>query len=190
MLREYDKVARECARDGVDHPRYLLRLLEMEFIDRERRLIERRIRQARFPATSGQRSSCACSPLCRAPRSRLAVLISATYRTHYWNTIRGDDLPAGIDLMVFDFGVNAGPARAVRLLQEAVGAFPDGAIGPATLRAVRGVNDTAALVDRLAAARIAYYRSLGTFAAFGCGWVKRVEQVRQKARGMVSAREA
>jgi DNA replication protein DnaC len=51
VLREYDKVARECARDGVDHPRYLLRLLELELIDRERRLVERRIRQARFPAT-------------------------------------------------------------------------------------------------------------------------------------------
>ncbi|MEJ7935971.1 IS21-like element helper ATPase IstB [Sphingobium sp. AN558] len=45
VLREYDKVARECARDGIDHPRYLLRL-----IDRERRTIERRIRAARFPA--------------------------------------------------------------------------------------------------------------------------------------------
>ena len=51
VLREYDKVARECARDGADHPRYLLRLVELELIDRERRLVERRIRQARFPAT-------------------------------------------------------------------------------------------------------------------------------------------
>ena len=50
VLREYDKVARECARDGVDHPRYLLRLVELELIDRERRVVERRIKQARFPA--------------------------------------------------------------------------------------------------------------------------------------------
>ena len=50
VLREYDKVARECARDGVDHPRYLLRLIELELIDRERRMVERRIRAARFPA--------------------------------------------------------------------------------------------------------------------------------------------
>jgi len=50
VLREYDKVARECARDGVDHPRYLLRLVELELIDRERRVVERRIRQAHFPA--------------------------------------------------------------------------------------------------------------------------------------------
>lgn len=50
VLRDYDKVARECAREGVDHPRYLLRLVELELIDRERRTIERRIRAARFPA--------------------------------------------------------------------------------------------------------------------------------------------
>jgi DNA replication protein DnaC len=50
VLREYDKVARECAREGVDHPRYLLRLMELELIERERRTIERRIKAARFPA--------------------------------------------------------------------------------------------------------------------------------------------
>ncbi|MBB4000768.1 DNA replication protein DnaC [Aureimonas pseudogalii] len=50
VLREYDKVARECAREGVDHPRYLLRLIELELIDRERRTIEQRIKAARFPA--------------------------------------------------------------------------------------------------------------------------------------------
>jgi hypothetical protein len=50
ILREYDKVARECARDGIDHPRYLLRLAELELLERERRVTERRIRDARFPA--------------------------------------------------------------------------------------------------------------------------------------------
>ncbi len=50
VLREYEKVARECAQSGADHPRYLLRLIELELIDRERRTIERRIRAARFPA--------------------------------------------------------------------------------------------------------------------------------------------
>ncbi len=50
ILREYDKVARECAQGGVDHPGYLLRLVELELIDRERRVVERRIRAARFPA--------------------------------------------------------------------------------------------------------------------------------------------
>src|SRR3954464_7516564 len=50
FLREYDKVAQQCAAEGVDHPRYLLRLAELELIERERRMVERRIRAARFPA--------------------------------------------------------------------------------------------------------------------------------------------
>ena len=50
FLREYDKTARQCAAEGVDHVRYLLRLAELELIDRERRMVERRIRLARFPA--------------------------------------------------------------------------------------------------------------------------------------------
>lgn len=49
FLREYDKVARQCATEGLDHPRYLLRLAELELIERERRMVERRIREARFP---------------------------------------------------------------------------------------------------------------------------------------------
>ena len=48
--REYEKVAAEAARERLDHPRYLLRLAELELIDRERRMVERRIRAARFPA--------------------------------------------------------------------------------------------------------------------------------------------
>jgi DNA replication protein DnaC len=51
FLREHDKLARQCAAEGVDHTGYLLRLAELELLDRERRLVERRIRQARFPAT-------------------------------------------------------------------------------------------------------------------------------------------
>ena len=48
FLREYDKIARQCAAEGVDHVRYLVRLAELELIDRERRMVERKIRQARF----------------------------------------------------------------------------------------------------------------------------------------------
>ena len=49
FLREYDKLARQCATEGADHVRYLVRLTELELIDRDR-MVERRIRQARFPA--------------------------------------------------------------------------------------------------------------------------------------------
>ena len=51
FAREYEKVAFECVREQVDHPRYLLRLCELERIDRDRRNMERRIRQAKFPQT-------------------------------------------------------------------------------------------------------------------------------------------
>jgi len=50
FLREYDKLARQCATDAVDHVRYLLRLAELELIERERRMVERRIKEAKFPA--------------------------------------------------------------------------------------------------------------------------------------------
>ena len=48
FLREYDKLAQQCAAEGVDHPRYLLRLAELELIDREQPMVERRIKEARF----------------------------------------------------------------------------------------------------------------------------------------------
>ena len=51
FARDYEKVALESAQDRADYPRYLLRLCELERIDRERRMVERRIRMARFPQT-------------------------------------------------------------------------------------------------------------------------------------------
>ncbi len=50
FLREYSKLASQCAAEGVDHPDYLLRLAELELIDRNQRMVERRIRAAQFPA--------------------------------------------------------------------------------------------------------------------------------------------
>ena len=50
FLREYGKMAAQCAAEGADHPQYLLRLAELELIDRHQRMVERRIRAARFPA--------------------------------------------------------------------------------------------------------------------------------------------
>ena len=50
FLREHQKLARQCAAEGMDHVRYLARLVELELIDRERRMVERRIKAAKFPA--------------------------------------------------------------------------------------------------------------------------------------------
>ena len=62
--------------------------------------------------------------------------VAPIYQKNYWNRVRGDDLPAGLDLCVFDFGVNAGTGRSAKFLQRLVGTTVDGGIGPATLRAV------------------------------------------------------
>ena len=70
------------------------------------------------------------------------------YRANYWNAMQCEELPKGVDLMVFHFGVNAGPSTAVRMLQGCVGTKPDGAVGQFTLRAVRA-SDTRALIETL-----------------------------------------
>ena len=111
------------------------------------------------------------------------------YRARYWTPMRCADLPAGLDLMVFDFGVNAGPSRAVRLLQRVAGVSADGSIGPITLAAARAVP-AGGLVEAMAEGRLDYYRGLDGFATFGRGWTARVEEVRRAALAMTRQGEA
>lgn len=102
------------------------------------------------------------------------------YRARYWTPMRCAELPAGVDLMVFDFGVNAGPGRSLRLLQRSVGVKADGSVGPVTLAAAQACRATD-LIDRLAEGRVAYYRGLAAFPTFGRGWVRRVDLARRVA---------
>ena len=64
----------------------------------------------------------------------------AIYQSLYWHAMRCDLLPISIALMVFDFGVNAGPGTSVRQLQAAIGVTVDGIVGPVTARATRGTS--------------------------------------------------
>lgn len=98
------------------------------------------------------------------------------YRARYWNTCHCDDLPAGVDLMVFDFAVNSGPARARRLLQETVGVKADGIIGPKTMAAVAKIRPQD-IVENMRVSRAAFYRSLETYPTFGRGWMRRLAGV-------------
>ena len=111
------------------------------------------------------------------------------YRAKYWNVMRCNDLPPGIDLMVFDFGVNAGPQRSVKLLQKSAGVTTDGSVGPITLAEVRAA-DPAALIARFAQGRMDHYRSLPTFETFGRGWTNRTEAIRAAALRMALAAKA
>ena len=103
------------------------------------------------------------------------------YRAGYWLPMRCGDLPPAAALMTFDFGVTAGPRVAVQALQRIAGVTADGSVGPKTLGAVRAI-DPARLVDQLAEARLAHYRSLPDFPSFGAGWTARTQQVAALAR--------
>lgn len=108
------------------------------------------------------------------------------YRRQYWDKVRGDDLPDGIDYAVFDFAVNSGPARARKYLQRAAGVAQDGVIGPVTLAAVRGM-DPVTLIEGLCASRMAFLKRIKSWPVFGEGWTNRVNDVRRHAINMVSA---
>ena len=119
---------------------------------------------------------------------------SVIYHTDYWEPLCADspNLQPGVDLMVFDMGVNAGDGRSARILQRCLGfdgVSPgqeiDGAIGPHTLLAVKGA-DPRKLVADLEAAQLAFYRSLPKWAAFGAGWTKRVDDRAAHARAMLA----
>jgi hypothetical protein len=102
------------------------------------------------------------------------------YREGYWDKCRCDDLPAGVDYMVFDLAVNSGTNRAIRYLQRAVGAVEDGNIGPKTIAAVGG--NAVRAVERMEYLREAFYRSLSTFDTFGKGWLRRLDEVAEQSR--------
>lgn len=105
-----------------------------------------------------------------------AADVGPIYKARYWDAVKGDELPSGVDLITFDGAVNCGPGRASKWLQEAAGATPDGAIGPATLSAVDAAKP-AALIDSISVQRGAYYHSLSTFDRFGKGWMSRLKRV-------------
>lgn len=99
------------------------------------------------------------------------------YRAKFWNACECDKLPSGLDLLVFDLAVNSGPARARRMLQDALGVTVDGVLGPKTLDAAQRAN-TRWTIEKLAQLREQFYRSLPTFPTFGKGWLRRLAGVR------------
>lgn len=102
------------------------------------------------------------------------------YRSLYWDRVAGSKLPHGVDLAVFDMAVNAGPGRAIKLLQEIVGSTPDGAVGPQTLAAVEK-NNPLTLIRQYSESRRAFYKGLPIYTTFGKGWLRRVDEVESEA---------
>ena len=113
--------------------------------------------------------------------------VAAIYRAGYWDTIRGDELPAGVDLSAFDCAVMSGPKRAIQWLQYAVCAAPDGVLGPHTMDAVAHAAPEA-VVASIAALRIAFYRGIvardASQSVFLAGWISRANLTKVKALTM------
>jgi lysozyme family protein len=109
--------------------------------------------------------------------------VSEIYRLQYWDAVKGDELPPGLDYVLFDGAVNSGPAQSIKWLQRALGSVAvDGQIGQATLAAVMAHGRPADLVDRICDRRLAFLQALKTWPRFGKGWRARVEGVRKTAR--------
>ena len=110
----------------------------------------------------------------------------AIYQRDYWDKIQGEALPAGLDLLLLDHAVNAGPARAVRLLQHLVGVPEDGLMGPVTLAGV-AIADPQDLIARYSELRLDFYRDLPTWRHFGAGWTRRVMRARRASLALARA---
>lgn len=109
--------------------------------------------------------------------------VAPLYREMYWDRIKGDKLPSGVDYCVFDAAVNSGASRAAKWLQTTVAAVADGAIGEQTLKLVLLTNPQM-LIDKYSANRLAFLQRLATWPTFGKGWERRVEEVRATALKM------
>ena len=102
------------------------------------------------------------------------------YKENYWDRVRGDELPSGVDWSVFDWGVNSGTSRSAKALQRIVGVEQDGGIGPMTLQAVAEMEE-AEIIEQMHYVREKFYRSLSTFDTFGKGWLRRNDETKEQA---------
>ena len=116
-------------------------------------------------------------------RALTPYIVKPFYKAMYWDKIKGDQLPAGVDYAAYDLAVNSGVSRAAKWLQEIAGVAADGIIGPKSLEAIRAC-DPQEVVDVLCDMRIEFLQRLPTFETFGKGWSRRVAEVKDKASSM------
>jgi lysozyme family protein len=104
------------------------------------------------------------------------------YKKRYWDAVKADQLPESVRYIIFDTGINMGVGRAAKLLQKCAGVSEDGAIGPNTLEASKGVD-----LYHYALERMYFYcqlvRRKQSQAKFIGGWSNRVMDVVKKAKG-------
>lgn len=121
----------------------------------------------------------------RSVRAIEEAELQAIYRENYWQLVRGDELPEGVDLCVFDYGVNSGPSRSVSHLQEILGVKVDGNMGPVTIDAVNAA-DPVDIVKKLCDRRRKFVRQIVSYPTFGVGWNRRIDGIEQVSCAMCS----
>lgn len=111
------------------------------------------------------------------------------YVTRYWNPCDCDLLPVGVDYFTFDSAILSGTGTAIRWLQRAVGAVPDGQIGPKTLAAVAADHPMDILL-KMEALRRQRLRTLAQWPIYGRGWTNRVNKSKTRALKLIKAQPA
>lgn len=102
--------------------------------------------------------------------------VSEIYHDQYWKVAKCDELPSGVDLVVFDISVNSGPKRAYKILQAALrkrgntNCPVDGVPGMVTVQAVVDDSDNDLLIAEMGRRRLAFYMALDGWKVFGKGW--------------------
>ena len=109
--------------------------------------------------------------------------VAPIYKKNYWDRVKGDQLPSGVDWCAFDWAVNSGSGRPAKAVQRAVGATQDGAIGNQTLGLV-AERDPQFIIDYVYTVRHAFYEGLDDYKHFGRGWSRRNTETLHQAMAM------
>lgn len=115
--------------------------------------------------------------------------VEAIYRALYWTKAGCDELPAGVDFVVFDGAINSGVGQSIRWLQRSLTGYPgavDGAVGDVTLHAASQDEDNDALVARYCAARLGTLRGLKAWRTYGRGWSARIANAQKIGQAWAS----
>lgn len=111
--------------------------------------------------------------------------VAEIFKLQYWNAVRADEVPTGLDYVLFDEAVNSGSVASIKDLQTALGVKADGHFGMVTMGTLLAVNDRAALINKICDLRLNWLHRLKTWRFFGAGWRNRVQSVRAAALKMI-----
>ena len=112
----------------------------------------------------------------------------AIYKKDYWDRVKGDLLPVGVDLVALDAAVNSGVTTSIKWLQAASYMLEDGVLGPKTLSALQTL-DPSMVVESALHKRLLYLHNLKTWPLYGKGWMNRLNSLHTLALSMIKKKK-